>query len=445
MKLKLYYVLSVAVIIIVVMVSVVYYVDGKKDRLYADILNSIEKVFNGHDEMVDILYNDKQIYFRAINIPDKYSDTIESYYEEDYNETWEDFYGDVIKLYSIDSDLSKSLYSDYDECTDGWRLVIARPTDDGVDVRFLFPFGVGYREQETRFDYLFAPEIEDIVSSNLKWITQDPMSDLSRNFEKGKFKILNNKLGSDIKNEYYSIPFVSRDIIEELPVSTDSVWAVALLSPQSYNRRKAVYKNKNIDKANGAAYAYELAKAQATGDYDIEEIPDPIIYPYIYIYNKFSRVYIGTTRPIPLKIRERPNAIKNDMIKLVVIWSIIGIIFISLLFFIIGKIIGPENKKGGAEKLLIIPDGKSDQSDISIAQGRECDEISSGSCSDLGIKEFNSPIEILHEGAIIHSDDGEKISLPDEDANESVINKESCQLKSKAKPQSYANYRVKIY
>lgn len=86
---------------------------------------------------------------------------------------------------------------------------------------------------------------------------------------------------SDIKNEYYSIPFVSRDIIEELPVSTDSVWEVALLSPQSYNRRKTVYKN--IDMANGAAYAYELAKAQATGDYDIEEIPDPIIYPYTYI------------------------------------------------------------------------------------------------------------------------------------------------------------------
>lgn len=193
-KLKLYYILSIAIIIIAVIASVVYYVDVKKERLYADIQNSIEKVFIGHDEIVDILYNDKRISFRARNIPDKYYDKVESYYEEDYNKTWEDYYGDVIKLYSIDSDLSQSLYSDYDESTDGWRLVIARPTDYGVDVRFLFPFGVGYREQETRFDYLFAPEIEDIVSSNLKWITQDPMSDLSRNFEKGKFKVLNNKI-----------------------------------------------------------------------------------------------------------------------------------------------------------------------------------------------------------------------------------------------------------
>ncbi|MDE6695691.1 MAG: hypothetical protein K2K25_02315, partial [Muribaculaceae bacterium] len=432
---KLYYVLSVAVIIIVVMVSVVYYVDGKKDRLYADILNSIEKVFNGHDEMVDILYNDKQVYFRAINIPGKYSDTIESYYEEDYNKTWEEYYGDVVKLYSIDSDLSKSLYSDYDECTDGWRLIILRPTSEGVDVRFLFPFGIGYRQQETSFDYLFAPKIKNIVSSNLEWITQDPMSDLSRNFEKGKFRIINNKLRNDIKNDYYSIPFVSKDKIEELPVSTDSVWEVALLSPQSYNRKKTVFKK--FDMTKGGAYVYELAKAKATGDYVTEKIPDPIIYPYTYIYDKFSKLYIGTTRPILLKIREIPNAIRNDIIKLVVIWSIIGIALISLVFFSIGKIKGLNNKNE-ARNLPIITDGSSDEC---IVQDGESDEINSKTNSDIEIRELNANFEDLPEDEINLSDEDERISMPDED----VSSKESSQLKNKTKPQPYANFRVKIY
>lgn len=443
-KLKLYFVLSIAVIIIVVVVGVVYYINEKKKRLYADMQYSIEKVFNGHDEIVDILYYNKEIYCRERNIPDKYSDRILSYYKEDYNKKWENYYGDIIKLYSIDSDLSQSLYNDYDKCTDGWRLVMASLTNDGVDIRFLFPFGVGYRKQETRFDYLFAPEIEDIVSSNLQWLTQDPMSYLSRNFEKGKFEVLNNKLRHDIENEYYTIPFVSKDIIEELPVSTDSVWEAALLSPQFYNRIKTVYKN--VDMNNVAAYAYNLALAQVTGDYEIEEIPDPIIYPYNYVYDNYSRLYIGTTRPVHLKIRERSDAIKYDIIWLSIMWSIIGIVFVTSVFIIIEKIKGSKN--GDTSKLPIITDSKSGET-ASMPQFEEKMEEGNATDQDLEKKDFSSQIKDLPEKDSSTIDMEAKISIPDVDAiesvNESVNNEEKIQSKNKTKLEPYANYRVKIY
>lgn len=335
-KVNLYYIIALLLLTIGSVIGSYYFVQSKKEESYKELKQIIQSQFGEHDRIIDLLYYNNQVVYKEIKTPSRHSDKILAAYKEDYNDNWTSRYDDIVKLYSLNSDLTTSLYSHEDSNCDGWRLIVARPSDDGIIINIQFPYGVGYRKQESKFDYLFVPDVDRIISSCAEWLTQDPMSERSRDFQKGKFVSFNKRL-KEMETDLYAIPYLSEYLISKLPRSTiDSIWNVELLSPQSYNRKKIVY-DKNVY-ASGSSYPYELAKASAMSNYKREDIPDPTIYPYDQVYNKYYRLYIGTTHDIHLKIFEKTWDVKLIMIKTIVIWWIIGFVIISVSFFLINKI-----------------------------------------------------------------------------------------------------------
>lgn len=295
MKSTIYYLLSLLLLSIIVYTGVSYYISNKEQRLHTEISNRIEQQFNGHDEIVDILYNNNPINYWEINIPDRNAGE-KKYYSEDYEEDWHFHYDGITKLWSLNSNLSNTMSSDMDKNHDGWRMVIAKPSKDGIIIKLIFPYGVGLLEQESFFSYFYSPKIEDVVSSSIEWYTQNKMSEYSRNFQYGKFESLNDDLRrGKINNEYYSISYFDKSDFSNLPCSTsDSIWDFKLRN------------------------SWEFTKTHV-------------------LKSAYTCLYVAETGDIPLNIIRHKDAIISDYIKLIGLWMAIGIIIISLIFYFANK------------------------------------------------------------------------------------------------------------
>lgn len=331
------YLTTLGLLAIVIMVGWNLLLPIKIEESYNELKLMINQQFGNHDKIVDLLYYNKPVVSWNMEIPNMQSHKINDEYEKEYKDNWNRHYGDIVKLYRLDSNLTTSLDYDYDSCEDCWRIISAKPSDDGISISIIFPFGVGIREQESRFDYIFVPKIENIVNDGCDWLLQNPMSEMSRNFQKGKFKTLNDKL-KGMETDFHSIQFLSNDRLNDFPKNTYRyIWNLELLDPQSYNKTltvsneeaKRLRKNKNVK---------ITTKTNALGDdYTIIELPDPKIYPYEQILSKFYRLYIGTTNDISLSIYEKPDAVQRDFIETVIFWWTIGFFCISIIFYVIYK------------------------------------------------------------------------------------------------------------
>lgn len=335
---KTIYFLSIPVIAGIVILGVSLHISNKKIRLNKEIKDSIAQLLNYQDEVIDIIYTNADLEYNAIQIPTKAPSNVSDSYMETYRENWNNMYGDVIRLFSISNRLSNTLNTEASNNKDVWRLVMISPSDNGISIRFQFPYGFGYKDSESLFGNLFFPNAKEIISNWLDHSLTDPMSEDSNKLQRGKYKSLLNKIrNGDLCNEYYSIQNLSEYMIDDFPYETSALWDDVFLTGKAFEKR--YIENPELDMTK-SDYGLKKAILQAKGEYYVvdESYTGPVCYPYYQLSNDYFKLYIGTTRPIELQIIEKSKSITADTVQLMVIWFLIGFMLSSIIYFAITKI-----------------------------------------------------------------------------------------------------------
>ena len=101
------------------------YIEYKNNKLYQEITDFFYEVFEGEEyggTYIDIIYTNKNIDYKKVDIPSKMPSIIHNgqVCNIDGSEEWDEKYGDIIKLYSLDID------QEYTKSNEGWRLAQIR-------------------------------------------------------------------------------------------------------------------------------------------------------------------------------------------------------------------------------------------------------------------------------------------------------------------------------
>ena len=187
------------------------YIKSKDNRLRADILSKIDEIFAGRKRFVDIAYSGYKVGYesvaipsrpKALNLQDAESKRVLGDLDKKASNTWEDTYGNLTHMYRIHYKSSDWVTpNDYE---DGWNFVVLEKDFDGVYQSWIFPYAVGYIQQEYDFGGAYLPSVASAVNGAFEFYTTNQKSAFYDSFEKG----CNDRIWSalyDAQNEYYHL------------------------------------------------------------------------------------------------------------------------------------------------------------------------------------------------------------------------------------------------
>lgn len=288
------------------------YIEAKDNRLRIELETAISSIFYEREEYTDVLYSGKKVSYNKINIPSKPihikhhfdNDTLENIFEDIYVkelEHWEDYYGDLYKVYRIKNEPEEWINPWNEE--DGWTLVMISRNQNGIKQQLLFPYGVGYKKQQYYF-YNDAPSVANAVNKTFDFLTTNPKSHIYEVFEKGSYHRILKEI-YNAENEYYTI----RE--DSIPVS----WQSGL-----YGLWEKPIKYKDGRRLSAMAYTY--------------------------MHNGYYRVFIGLSQPRTWSIVSKELAIEADRAELSKIWYIsTSILFLICLIPLIIALIKESQRK----------------------------------------------------------------------------------------------------
>lgn len=185
------------------------YIKAKDTRLRVEIRSKIDKIFSGRKRLVDIAYSGYKVGYESVPIPsrpkplniqDAESKKLLGDLDKKEKITWEDTYGNLTRMYRIHYKSSDRVTPyDYE---DGWNFVILERDFDGVSMSWIFPYAVGYIQQEYYLGDDYLPSVASAVNEAFEFYTTNQKSAFYDSFEKGCV----DKAWSaiyDANNEYY--------------------------------------------------------------------------------------------------------------------------------------------------------------------------------------------------------------------------------------------------
>lgn len=283
------------------------YVKTKDQRLNREIHDNIEKVFSGK-KYIDIAYSGYKVSYERISIPpqpDKSEYNIPSIYLREQNE-WQNAYGDLIKLYRIKW-RSNEWLAPY-EYEDGWNLVQIEWDWEGPIMTWFFPYGVGYKKQDSSWGYDYAPSIETAVAEAFDFFTTNPKSNFLSDNELEKGSV--NRILKEVRaceNEYY--------------------WVLEDSIPRHFFVGKSLFSD----------------------SYNNDNDYSPI--QCTFMYNGYYKVFVAQTQPRTYSIVKKPwNPDKKERENLWMYWSL-GLTILMLLIVVPLWIINYKRKQRREETL----------------------------------------------------------------------------------------------
>ncbi|MBR6286216.1 MAG: hypothetical protein IKR18_04400 [Bacteroidaceae bacterium] len=176
------------------------YIDTKDQRLRGDIEAKIDKVFENKREYVYVAYSGQKVGYERMRIPSKPSKEHKS-----LQDTWNENYGDLTKLYRIH--YRSSDWKGLNQFEDGWNLITLERDLEGVSKTWIFPYAVGYKKQEDPWLYDYAPDVSEAVHEAFEFYTKNEKSSFYDSFDKGSIDDVELRLICS-SNEYY---YLSKD------------------------------------------------------------------------------------------------------------------------------------------------------------------------------------------------------------------------------------------
>ena len=302
-----------AISIPIIILSVDSFIQRKDTRLKAEFSSAICDIFNGK-EYIDIVYKGKKVSSEKISIPpkptpqhnqDEESIRLLGNLDKKDMEHWQEYYGDLTKLYRIKNN-SHEWTLPYEE-EDGWNLIVLSGNYDGLEQKWIFPYGVGYKRQDYSFMYDYSPSIKTAVYETLDFFINNENSHLKDKIEIGSHDRLFN-LVYDATNEYYTI---MRDSI-----------------PKSW-----MMDNKTL---------WEKPAKYADNQY-MGRITTPV--QFSFMHNGYYRVFVGLTQPSTWSIVRLDWAVQANKDRLLKFWLISTGGFFLLCILILSVLIYKTKKK----------------------------------------------------------------------------------------------------
>lgn len=176
------------------------YIEYKNNKLYQEITDFFYEVFEGEEyggTYIDIIYTNKNIDYKKVDIPSKMPSIIHNgqVCNIDGSEEWDEKYGDIIKLYSLDID------QEYTKSNEGWRLAQIRFNPENkseIILTELCPYAIGYTRN---WD---VPNINTITSDVLESMTTGSQKGIWGTLKQEYLTTIISKIKS-YKNKYYYI------------------------------------------------------------------------------------------------------------------------------------------------------------------------------------------------------------------------------------------------
>ena len=293
-------VVSWAIAIIAIFISVNNFIDKKKITLRNELRDNISDLFQGQSSGGMFVGNDDGYFYtefsnypvrhyKKINKPERPSSalaSIDSKISDQLNDEWNQNYGDISSLYELN--WGDEYPNNNDE---GWNIV--RVYCGGLDEEFIhtntiFPYKVGLKKTEWGNYYT----VEQAVSEAYEFYTTNPKSSFSDRHRKGNSNTIWNQIYECCnRNEFYTI-------VEK----TKNGWTAG----------KPIHIPKNK--------SYE--EAQRVSPYENG-----------WMHNGYYRVYIAATQEKVFGFEEKEWAISANQKNLLIWWNVGASLF--FLIFII--------------------------------------------------------------------------------------------------------------
>ena len=293
-------VVSWAIAIIAIFISVNNFIDKKKITLRNELRDNISDLFQGQSSGGMFVGNDDGYFYtefsnypvrhyKKINKPERPSSalaSIDSKISDQLNDEWNQNYGDISSLYELN--WGDEYPNNNDE---GWNIV--RVYCGGLDEEFIhtntiFPYKVGLKKTEWGNYYT----VEQAVSEAYEFYTTNPKSSFSDRHRKGNSNTIWNQIYKCCnRNEFYTI-------VEK----TKNGWTAG----------KPIHIPKNK--------SYE--EAQRVSPYENG-----------WMHNGYYRVYIAATQEKVFGFEEKEWAISANQKNLLIWWNVGASLF--FLIFII--------------------------------------------------------------------------------------------------------------
>lgn len=291
MKIRTIIILTIVVYIVALFAmffGVQKYITIKNKRLYREICNTIDEIFEHQNQLVDVAYSGYKVGSEEITIPKKPERLSEESFKEllrnlnkkdidrryDYatkmadkeESKWDDYYGDIFKMHRVF--YNRSDWSNPYNNEDGWNLVIMKQDESilwgrRIYEQRIFPYAVGYKKQVYQWKYSYLPSVKSAVYEAFDFYTTNSNSQFYKDFRKGSIDEAWSKIYA-ANNEYYYMEkdeernvfhSVSNSLFEEPLLILDKEpiqWGymyndyykvfIAATQPQSYTIKKYAWK-----------------------------------------------------------------------------------------------------------------------------------------------------------------------------------------------------------
>ena len=199
--------------LIIAAFSIYQYIENKRNKLYSEIRENIEKLFEGqssggvfvsnYDGFFDEAFSGYPVrHYKKVAIPSKTGksrpDNLFPEMDERRAEEWEECYGDLVSLYEL------NWGDEYPNQNDeGWNIIRIYGggiNDDFIQTNTIFPYQVGFIKTNWGNPYT----VEEAVNKAFDFYTKDSDSRISDRFQRGSNKRLWSSI-YDCNNAYYTI------------------------------------------------------------------------------------------------------------------------------------------------------------------------------------------------------------------------------------------------
>ncbi len=133
------------VVMILMLVLIQHYINRKDKKLHKELYDELLTQIGNEGVKADILYSNETVSYKEVDVPsyqkeDKVQDKYSKFFEEKEERRYEEQYGDLERLFEIDTTKSNN-----DDPETGWCIRFMRNSEDGFDLCFIFPYAIGIK------------------------------------------------------------------------------------------------------------------------------------------------------------------------------------------------------------------------------------------------------------------------------------------------------------